>query len=274
MSDVTLSVLSSLLASGALSAAILWVSREWLTTRLRESIQHEYAQKLETLKAQLNAQTEISLIEARGSLERQAGLAAIASTSLSEGQKAAMERKLKAIDALWSRIVRFRSNLPPILGFVDILTIDEYAGMKNHPRFLTLSQGWTLEKVGTLIEPETEFTRPYIGEYLWALYFSYQAAHLRIVYLLHMGRDDSSKLEWHKDKGIIQLVSAVLDDAERRAFEAQKFGKVTWLQRAIEAKILDAIQQVISGEALSAESLEQAKRIQQKAADIPSVKTA
>jgi hypothetical protein len=48
-----------------------------------------------------------------------------------------------------------------------------------------------------------------------------------------------------------------------KAFDQLQFGKVSWLQQRLEAKILAAAQKVISGEAFGAESLEQAMLIQQ-----------
>lgn len=44
------------LISGGIGGAILtWLLRNWISERLKQSIQHEYAQKLETHKAELNA---------------------------------------------------------------------------------------------------------------------------------------------------------------------------------------------------------------------------
>jgi membrane protein implicated in regulation of membrane protease activity len=51
-------VLSSAAVSAALSAILIWLSREWISTRLKASIEHEYAEKLETIKAQLHAEHE------------------------------------------------------------------------------------------------------------------------------------------------------------------------------------------------------------------------
>jgi len=268
MSEIAISILTSVVASGALSGVLIWLSREWISTRLRSSIQHEYDQKLEALKAQLKAQSDVALVGLRAAIERQASLLAAAHSSFAEGQKAAMERKLQAVDTLWVRVLRLRENLPPILGFVDILTVDEYKGIKDHPTFVTLSQGWSIEKITQLVDNEVERVRPYIGEYTWAVFYSYQAVMLRIVYLLHAGRSDAAKLEWHKDSGTRQLIQAVLPAVEFTEFEAASFGKVTWLQRRLEAKILAAARKLVSGEEFGADALEQARLIQQKAAQL------
>jgi hypothetical protein len=41
-----LNVLSSAAVSTALAAMLIWLSREWISTRLKASIQNEYAEKV------------------------------------------------------------------------------------------------------------------------------------------------------------------------------------------------------------------------------------
>lgn len=87
--NIFFTILTSLVSSGIL----VWVFKEWLSTRLRTSIQHEYDRKLESLKADLS---------------REAAFHAAAHSSFAEGQKAAMERKLAAIDRLWQSLIGFK----------------------------------------------------------------------------------------------------------------------------------------------------------------------
>ena len=50
--------------SGGIGGAILtWLLRNWISERLKQSIQHEYAQKLESHKAELNADMQSILHE-------------------------------------------------------------------------------------------------------------------------------------------------------------------------------------------------------------------
>lgn len=266
--EMAISVLTSIAASGALAGLLIWLSREWISARLRSSIQHEYDQKLESLKSQLKAQSDVALVELRASVERHAALLALAHSSLAEGQKASMERKVNAVDTLWERLLHLRANSPPILGFIDVLTVDKYAGIKNHPTFEALSRGWSMERVTQLIDTEVERVRPYVGEYTWAVFSSYQAVMLRIVFLLHLGRDDAAKLEWHKDSHTRRLIEAVLPAVELAEFDATRFGKISWLQRRLESKILAATRKVVSGEEFSADALDQARLIQQRAAQV------
>jgi hypothetical protein len=118
-------VLSSTAVSTALSAILIWLSREWISTRLKASIEHEYAEKLETMKAQLKGEHEVAILNIRTTFEREAALQAAAHGSFAEEQKAAMERKLEAVDRLWNRILHVRGNLSPLIAFIDVMTLDE-----------------------------------------------------------------------------------------------------------------------------------------------------
>lgn len=266
--DYILSILSSAAVSGALVAALIWLSREWMSTRIKGSIQYEYDQKLEAHKSQLKAENEVSFLELKSSIEREAALHAVSHASFSEGQKAAMERKLNAVDKLWGKIINLRSNLPLVLTYIEQLTVDEYKEAKNHPSFQAMSGDSSLEKIASTIDKEEEpieSVRPYIGEYMWAIFSSYQAIMDRLLVLLNLGRNDAEKIEWYKDPRTRQVIEAVLTKKELEEFDSRKFGKVTWIQRQLESKILSATSKVISGEAFGEESLKQAKLIQQLA---------
>jgi hypothetical protein len=62
--DAILSVLSG----GATGAVLVWLLRDWISERLKQSIQHEYSQKLETHKAELN--TRIQAIQHENQLRQ------------------------------------------------------------------------------------------------------------------------------------------------------------------------------------------------------------
>ncbi len=68
MPDV-LTILSSLVASGLLSAALLWLTKNWISERLKNAIKHEYDEKLETHKAQLKSQSDVSIERLKSQLQ-------------------------------------------------------------------------------------------------------------------------------------------------------------------------------------------------------------
>lgn len=271
LQDLIITIISSATVSSALVAILIWLSREWISTRIKSSIQYEYDQKLEVHKAQLKAENEVALLELKTAIEQEAALHTAAYASFSEGQKAVIERKLSAVDRLWDRVLQLRGSLPPILTFIDVLTVGEYKGIKNHPTFQALTGELSKEKIAGIVSNEAgpiEKVRPYVGEYMWAIFFSYQAIMLRTLFLLHLGRDDAEKIEWFKDSGIRQLMEAVFTPEEIKEFDQTQFGKILWLHRKVDSKLIAAAGKVISGETFAAEFLEQAKLIQQRAAQL------
>jgi hypothetical protein len=269
--DYIISILSAAAVSSVFVGILIWLTREWISARLKGSIQHEYDQKLEAYKAQLKAENEVAILDLKTTIEREAALHAAARASFSEGQKAAMERKLSAVDRLWGKVLYLRSILPPILTFIDVLTVDEYRGAKDDPTFQELSGKLSIEEITNMVEnvnSQIENVRPYVGEYMWAIFFSYQAIMLRILVLLHLGRDDAAKIEWHKDPGVRHLMEAVLKKEELDEFDTRQFGKISWLRLRLDSKILNASSKIISGEEFGEEALKQAMLIQQRVAQL------
>src|SRR5690606_28637731 len=50
--------LLSVLSGGTSGAVLVWLAKGWISERLKQSIQHEYAEKLESYKTELNSKVE------------------------------------------------------------------------------------------------------------------------------------------------------------------------------------------------------------------------
>jgi hypothetical protein len=120
--DFLFSVASAAVTSGLL----MWLFKEWLSARLKGSIQHEYDRKLEAFKAALKTEPEMAVLDIKTTIAREAAFHVAAHASFAEGQKAAMERKLSAVDSLWRCVLQLRASLPPVLTVKDVMTVDEY----------------------------------------------------------------------------------------------------------------------------------------------------
>ena len=59
MTDFALSLLASAAVSASLSAFVVWLTKAWISERLKNAIKHEYDEKLESHKAQLKAQADV-----------------------------------------------------------------------------------------------------------------------------------------------------------------------------------------------------------------------
>jgi hypothetical protein len=148
------------------------------------------------------------------------------------------------------------------------MKVEEYTAAKDHPQFKALAGDLTPEKIGTLAPKSIEEVRPYVGEYMWAVFSCYQTILIRILVLVQLGRTDAEKIEWYKDGGTRQVIAAVLTPAELAEFDRTEFARINWLQRQLESKLLAAARKIISGENFGAEALEQARLIQERIAQL------
>jgi hypothetical protein len=85
--------IASAISGGSIAAGITWLARNWLSERLKQSIQHEYATQLEAHKATLKSEMDMKLIEAQARLTSENAVAI--ERFKSDLQVAASERQLR-----------------------------------------------------------------------------------------------------------------------------------------------------------------------------------
>lgn len=120
-----------------------------------------------------------------------------------------------------------------------------------------------------LPDARIEEVRPYVGEYVWALFFAYQAVHLRIVFLAwRSATEDHEKIYWYQDPGIRQLLMAILSDDELTRLDGANLGKIAMFRRLSEIKVLAKWQRLLSGAEAGDEAIEQGQRILAAAAEV------
>lgn len=131
--EFALELLSAAGVSVALSGAVIWLARNWVSERLKNSIKHEYDLKLSAANNELKTQAYVQAAQLKASIEKEAEKIRFATSSIGESQKAAIARKLDGIDALWSGVLKARENVPVVMSFIDILTVDEYVDGRSPP---------------------------------------------------------------------------------------------------------------------------------------------
>ena len=228
---------------------------EWIVKSLHAKIQHEYDQRLETLKSQLANQNEVSWLNFKNQLQEKQSLIESVRSSFMAGQSLSAERRLNAIDQLWTEIVAIRNIVPPVMKIVDALKENEtaiYTEFLGTTRANGATTNWSMEefesKVNS-ISKSIEEIRPYIGEYLWAVFQTYRAIHIRICVKLQFDEDNADNVvKWYEDEMIQDIILTILDEKEFKLFNSKQYGKLGWLQRSLEQKILIQLEKIISGE--------------------------
>lgn len=113
--DFAVVLLSSASVSIVLTGALVWLLRTWIGERVRSAIQTEYAEKLETLKAQLQADAALKLetykatLKGRGDaeIEKLRASLAIAAAQRNTQYGGLVERRFEAIASVHGLLLRF-----------------------------------------------------------------------------------------------------------------------------------------------------------------------
>ena len=252
-----------------------WLLRKWLGTK----IEAVYQQESESLIAAIQRDHEASLIAFRDQLEKQAQLQSAAFSSFAAVQQAAMKKRLKAAETIWNEVLSFSDSLPPIFGYMDILTVEEYpeAGSRGNGRtlFAALSEdevmafatapagegrkGWAVDDLAK--------QRLYVDEELWSIFALYRAIMTRIWLHLAWSKAKPEHIYWFRNKHTRQLMEAALTPEELADVDQARIGKISNLRVKLEQKILAELRRMISGEVSGSDSLQQAKRYQRLASE-------
>ncbi len=259
----SITIISTSVAS---SAALIWITRTWISARLKSSIQHEYDQKLEALKAELKFSYEAKAEVLKAEFQREAEKLRFATATSGEAQLVAHQRKLDALEKLWKGVLGVTNGCPGILKMLDVMTVDEHPQAVRNPNFSVLLKGVELKAMKDVLEKligDYEQVRPYVGEVLWTQFHVYQTVVLRACMLASQWETDIAKLDWASDKMNQTLIYAAVGAEDSAAFSRLRYGRLGWLQQKITERILSGIKKVISGEAIGADAVRQTEHLEE-----------
>jgi hypothetical protein len=165
----------ALTATGALSV-VLWLLRSVITTRLTNTVKHEFDAKLEHLKAEFRASERT--LEAKLA-QRSAELEALRSGALGGiAQRRALldKRRLEAIDQLWGTLIRNQSSRSLAMTMA-VMNLEELGKQVKEDRRVSEF----VKVAGGGFEPSKQdhitgsLARPYVSDMAWAIFSAIQA---------------------------------------------------------------------------------------------------
>ena len=259
--DWFLSTLSTSAVTTLLVAGLAWLLRNLITNRLKASVQHEFDEKLETLRTDLRKSEEAFKADLRAKEAQIATLQSGALTVLASRQAALDKRRLEAIEQLWEGV----EILGPMKWAVGIMRTIDFEGSleatsqdPNARRmFSTLGQGYSLDK---LKKPDAHKARPFVSEIAWALFSAYQAILIYAVLQLQMLKEGVNKPNYLKSDRVPNLVKAALPNHASYIDEQGLHGCYLLLDE-LEAKLLKELQGMMQGEESDMASVKQAAKI-------------
>lgn len=258
-------VLSSAGVAATLVAVVAWLAREWIGNRLSGGIRHEYDIKLAELNARLKLQGETAATNLKAEVERLSERLRHSAQSLEEVQKATIERRLLAVEEIWVGTLTAESALPSVFSILDVLLDNEYLGAIDNPKVGPDLKAINASEIIRKTYETNAFVikrRPFIGNYLWVLYSTYQSILFRMIYLVSQCNEEPEKLLWFSDKLIRRHIKAALGDSMLNEFDSLTVSKVSWVRNQFTKAILEAMDSLVTGHEYGEAAIRQAERME------------
>lgn len=249
------------LTTTGLLAVALWLGRELISTRLTNSVQHNFDKKIESIKAHLRASEERFKAQLR---EKEAQIAALRSgalTVLASRQAALDKRRLEAVDQLWSS---FNALAPARAIAANMAVINFESAAKQAERdpkvrqfFEMIGQGFDMKSLDLTGAAKA---RPFLSPMVWAVYSAIQAVTFHSVMRLQILKGGLGSNDFADHKAIEKLVVAALTHYSEYL---EKNGPAVYFYvlEALDAKLLAELQSMLSGAEADTASLQQAAEI-------------
>lgn len=259
--DIILNIITSSFAGGV----VVWLSKNWLSERLKNSIKHEYDAKLSIINNELKLQSELQMVQFKSAIEKESEKIKFATSSMNESQKIVISRKLDGLDAIWKGVIDLRQQLPGVLTFMDYIPDEHHNTIKKNRDMESLFNDLSMEKINQIFSSnyrDIELTRPYIGEFLWTLFQSYRGFLLQICLKFEFAKKNNDIEVWYQDPTVLQFIQSSMEEDEYNEMQATLTGKMGWVQRKYESKILSAISVIMSGKEFGEEALKQIENME------------
>ncbi|MCK4276924.1 MAG: hypothetical protein KAX78_10450 [Phycisphaerae bacterium] len=251
-------------ATTSLLGIALWLLRSVILTRLRASVQHEFDQKLETIRASHHKSEEAFRADLRAKEAQIEALRSGAISGLTNRQAAMDRRRIEAVDQLWSSIISLRpaKAVSELMASLKFGAAAKVAAQSPNARemFAAVGGQFDIQSIQKMKLTDAEKARPFVSEIAWALFSAYQTI-LRVALtkleLLKRGVDVPDIID---EEPIRRLVTVALP---HKAEYVAKFdtGAYHYLLDELESRLLEEVRRMLQGVESDKQSIEQAGMI-------------
>jgi hypothetical protein len=237
------------LTTTAVIGFILFLLRNWIVTRLKESVSFEYNEKLENLKSDLR-KNETELGSLRGSLL----------SGASHRGKLIYEKKVRATEIIWEAVLRLApmKKISESMLSIKFHEAAELAETNQNVREFAKTLGMNIDISDTGYN-DAKKMRPFLTEIVWAYYSAYYAvvshAMMRQKVIEH-----GLPAKLMKDESVKRLVTAVYPHMQE-FIEGNDTAFLHDFLDDIERDLLKELQRILDGKESDEQSLARAKEI-------------
>jgi hypothetical protein len=253
------------LSTTSLLVIVLWLLRNVISTRLTNSVRHEYDEKLESIRAKLRKSEESFKAELRTKESQIEALRSGALTSIVNRQVALYERQIVAVEQLWNAIIELApakavSTMMASIKF-EVAAKSAAEDHKTRDFFNLVGGNFDLKNFKT---PDASKTRPFVSVLAWAYYSAYEAIVMHAAIKLHMLKSGIDMVEILNAEHVKKLIKVVLP---HQAEYVEKYGHDAfhYLLEELESNLLAELDKMLKGDQSDKENVEKAAKIMEEA---------
>jgi hypothetical protein len=264
MNEIWQTVITALGGYTVVFGGLFW----WIGNRRLQSLlareKGEIQKQVNRDNAELLAKHQKELEEIKAQFTVEESMRQMLTGSFSNAQSQVFERRLNSIEELWKAFYVLRDSMPSFLTYVDIILEKEYEGWIKRTDVQKVFGDLSIDKITEMsrsLTGDIEKVRPFVGEYLWSLYFVYRAFSFRLVVFIFMERQKNAPKYWKNDDGLKQILRSVLSESEFNSFTSKEIGSIKYVQTLMEGKFISQVEKIITGTVSIQEGIEQARTI-------------
>lgn len=234
--DITIATLFG----GASGGFVYYLTKTYFAERIKQSIKHEYDDKLENL---------------RGDITRNHTILNTVLNSQNQTFQSGQNERLSAIKTLWTNYLIIRNSLVVVNSIDDILLESEFNALytnqwQGNDLVDKTLQTISLDRLTELANAQAtiETIRPFLNEQIWLHIIYLKTFSGRIIYLYHKGSKERQIKHWKGDTALLKLVKDALTENEFQFISKTNISSVKTFQNFIEQKILNEIHNIITGQ--------------------------
>ncbi len=249
-------------------AGLLWLMRNLIATRLAKSVQHEFDAKLEKLRAQFRESEEVLKADLRSTETEIAALHGGALSALASRQIALDQRRLEAVDQLWSAV----TALAPARVISQMMASIKFEAAAKMAQTNEKVREF-IEVLGAGYDPKNldlsgaARAQPFVTPMVWATYSALLAIAMTAVTRWTIVRSGLGPTDFTKTEVVEKLIKAVLP---HQSHYVEEFGPAGYhfLLEELEEKLLREVRIMLAGAEGTTETIDQASVILQRSREV------
>lgn len=261
MPQEIINLLVTSLSAASILALLGWMLRNWISSKIKTSIEYKYDKKIAELNSELSKTREsLNLVSER------------ATNVLSQSTSLIVKKRIEAAEAVWNDKLLFDkySLALAMFGLIKWENWEENSCNEGFQYFV--------DKIGkfdaiTELDLKANKFRIYLTDYVWAYYLAYSTLITTAVMVLELAKiKGNDPFKYLKIDSVYDTMKTALPEYGEFIDEYQ-LASLAHLQTPLSQKLLSSLQNYIDGKSLAESELQTATEIIKKAKEAESKRT-